>query len=141
MFLRVSITAIFVSCLGCSGGSDTTTETLNAKKIANGFYLENNNSNNALIVSDSLAFAFSRLENQTHLSKVISILPDSTIEGLHQDLNQDAWISVKGFFNETQYQYQCKNTSDAGNICINALKKVNYKLDSSRTAQRPGILQ
>ena len=75
MFLRVLVSAIFVFILVGGGSSDTTTETLNAKKIANGFYLENNNSNNALIVSDSLAFAFSRLENQTHLSKVISILP------------------------------------------------------------------
>jgi len=137
MLLRTVIISTFIFCFGCGGGSETPTPTLNSKKIANGFYLEKNNSNNAIIVSDSIAIAYARLDNITTLSKVISISSDSKTNGLHLDKIQNKWISVTGAFNGTEYQYQCENVQDAGNICINALKKINYTQDQSRTAQRP----
>jgi len=137
MLLRIIVISIVILSSGCGGSSETPSPTLNTKKIANGFYLEQNNSNNALIVSDSIAIAYSRLENQHELSKVISILSNSLTDGIHRDSVLDIWVAVAGSFNGTQYQYQCKNTQDAGSTCINAIKKLNYSLDQNRTAQRP----
>jgi len=137
MLLRTLIISTFIFCLGCGDGSETPAKTLNSKKIANGFYLEQQNSHNALIVSDSIAIAYSRLDTVNGLSKVISIYSDSATEALHKDSALDTWIPVIGAFNGSEYQYQCKNTQDAGSTCINALKKLNFKLDLSRTSQRP----
>lgn len=137
MTFRIYLTSILIFCSGCGGTSETPPVAVNSKKIANGFYLEQHNSNNALIVSDSIAIAYSRLEVIQGLSKVISIYSNSATDAVHKDSALDTWIPVIGSFNDTQYQYQCKNTQDAGNTCINALKKLNFKLDQSRTAQRP----
>lgn len=137
MSFRMCFTAIFIFCFGCGGSSDTPPVETNSKKIANGFYLEQNNSNNALIVSDSTAIAYSRLEAIHGLTKVISIYSNSKTDAVHKDSALDTWIPVIGSFNDIQYQYQCKNTQDAGSTCINAIKKLNFRLDQSRTAQRP----
>ena len=109
---------------------------INSKKIANGFYLEKNNSNNTSIVSDSIAMAYSRLDAIHGLSKVISIYSNSKTDAVHKDSAPDTWIPAIGSIND--YQYQCKNTQDASSTCINALKNLTSNLIK---AEQPKDLQ
>ncbi|SFC13874.1 hypothetical protein [Pseudoalteromonas denitrificans] len=140
MFIRSYILCIALFlCIACGGGgsSDTPAPTLKTHLIGNGFYTEQSNASQALYVSGQSAFAYSRLRNGTTLSKVLTFTANGSVIGTHFDTAEQKWVEVQGNFKEDVYSYQCKNISDAGNTCINALKSVNYKKDSGRVAKRP----